>query len=60
MKEFVDKEKTQEEKAKVRPKPSFNQGDDAADKAIDKEEDLSLGIINMIGGPYHPDLESRI
>ena len=27
---------------------------------MDKEDDLSLGTIHMIGGPHHSDLENRI
>ena len=60
MKEFVDDEKTREEKVEVRPNPRFEQGDDEIDRTVDEEDDLSLGTIHMIGGPYYPDLENRI
>ncbi|GFZ01607.1 damaged DNA binding 2 [Actinidia rufa] len=56
--EFVDKEKTKEEEAKVRSNPRFDRDKYEADDAL--EEDLSLGTIHMIGGPNHPDFENRI
>ena len=61
MKVFVDEEKSRVEKAKVRPNLRFNRGDDDEQtKAIDEDEDLSLGTIHMIRGPNHPDLENKI
>ncbi|GFZ11260.1 hypothetical protein Acr_22g0006580 [Actinidia rufa] len=53
LKEFIDQEKTEAKKAKVRPKPRFDRGNDEADDAL--TEDLPLGTIHMIRGPNHPD-----
>ncbi|GFY82889.1 hypothetical protein Acr_02g0011290 [Actinidia rufa] len=60
LKEFIDEEKTQAKKVKVRLNPRFDRGDNETDKAMDEEEKLPLGTIHMIGGPNHPDFENRI
>ena len=56
----MDKEKTQVKKAKIRPNPRFDRGDDEIDKTTEEEEDLPLGTIHMIGGPNYPNLDNRI
>ena len=43
LKEFVDDEKAQVEKAEVRSNLRFDQGEDEIDKTTEKEEDLPLG-----------------
>ena len=53
LKEFVDEEKTQAEKAEVRRNLKFDRGYDKAYKSIDEDVDLSLGTIHIIGGPNH-------
>ena len=58
LKEYVDQEKTKAEKIKVRSNPKFDRGNDEDDNAL--EEDIPLGIIHMIHGPNHPDLENKI
>ena len=49
LKEFVDREKTQEEEAKVKPNARFDWSNEETNNTL--EEDLSLGTIHMIGGP---------
>ncbi|GFZ12693.1 hypothetical protein Acr_23g0010780 [Actinidia rufa] len=56
--EFVGQEKTKAEETKIRPNPRFDCNREGADDAL--EEDLPPGIIHMIGGLNHPDLENRI
>ena len=61
MKEFIDEEKSRVEKVEVKPIPGFDRGDDGEQaKAIDEDEDLTLGTIHMIKGPKHTDLKNRI
>ena len=60
LKEFIDEDKTRAEKAKARPNPRFDRGNDETERTADEEDDLPLGTIYMIGGPHHPDLENRI
>ncbi|GFZ15723.1 hypothetical protein Acr_25g0001320 [Actinidia rufa] len=62
LKEFIDEEKTQAEKAMAKPNPRFDRrdGDDEGDCNADEEEDQSFRTIHMIGGLRDPDLENRI
>ncbi|GFZ00573.1 hypothetical protein Acr_14g0002080 [Actinidia rufa] len=76
LKEFLEEDKTQEEKAELKPNPRFDRGENEQDKAMDEDEDLPLGTIHMItmdededlplgtihmiGGPNHLDIENRI
>ena len=58
MKEFVDQEKTRAKEVDTKPIPKFNWSDEETDDT--QEEDLSLGIIYMIGGPNYLNLENMI
>ena len=60
LKEYMDEEKTRAKKAKVRPNPTFDRGDDEANKITEEEKDFPLGTINMIWGLNYPVLENRI
>ncbi|GFY97528.1 hypothetical protein Acr_12g0000690 [Actinidia rufa] len=52
---------TRAEKDKAKPNSRFDRGgDDEVNPMEDEEEDLPLGTIHIIGGPYHPDLDNRI
>ena len=56
MKEFIDQEKTRAEEAEAKPNPRFDRSNEEIDDTL--EEDY--GIIHMIGGSNHPNLENRI
>ena len=56
----VNKDKTRATRVEARPNPGFDWGNDEIKRTTGEEEDLPLGIIHMIGGPHHPDLENRI
>ncbi|GFZ16802.1 hypothetical protein Acr_26g0000720 [Actinidia rufa] len=51
LKEFVDDSM---------PNPRFYRDEDELDKAMEEDKNLLLGIIHMIKGPKHLDLENRI
>ena len=54
LKEFIDKDKTQAEKAQARPHLRFNRGNDETEWTTDEEEDLPLGYYSHDRGPTSP------
>ena len=58
LKKFIDQERTRADEVEVKPNTRFDRGNEEIEDVM--EEDLPLGTIHIIRGPYHPNLVNKI